>query len=68
VPGNAAAVPAQQGVGGDEPASTPGAGERGCDGAEQAAVIVVQVGAVGLAAQHCELVAKGHDLEVLGAA
>ncbi len=29
VPGDAAAVPAQQGVGGDEPASTPGAGERG---------------------------------------
>ena len=65
VSGDAAAVPAKQGVGSDEPALTQAAGESGCDGAEQAPVIVVQVRSVDLASQHRELMAQDHDLEVL---
>jgi len=68
VPGDAAAVPAQQGVGGDEPALALRPGECGGDDAEQAPVILGQLGSVDLAAQHRQLMTQDHDLEVLRSA
>ena len=65
VASDAPSVPAQQGVGGDELAGSSGPRERGCDGAEQGAVVVVECWSVDLAAQDCELVAQHDDLEVL---
>jgi len=67
VAGDAFAVPAQQRVGGDDPAVAESAGERSCDRPEQAPVIIVEFGPVDLSAQNHELVAKHDDLEVLGA-
>ncbi len=67
VGGDAFAVPAQQRVGCDDPVVAESAGERCCDRAEQAAVVVVEVGPVDLSAQDGELVAKHDVLEVFGA-
>ena len=67
VTGDSLPVPAQQSVGGDQPAGASGAGERGCDGSEQASVVVVELGSGALALQDSELVAEHEDLEVLGA-
>ncbi len=57
VAGDASAVPAQQGVGCDEPTGSSGAGERGCYRAEQRPVVVAEVGPIDLALKHGELVA-----------
>ena len=67
MPGDASAVPAQQRLGCDDPALAEAAGERGCDGAEQVAVVIVEWGPVDLSAEHLELVAKHDDLEVFRA-
>lgn len=64
----AGSVPAQQGLGCDDPAVAESAGECGGDGAEQGAVVVVEFGSVDLSSQHLELVAEHDDLEVLGTA
>ena len=66
VAGDATAVPAPQCVRGDKPPLSAGAGECGGDGTEQAAVVIIESGAVGLAVQHRELVAQHDDLQVLG--
>jgi hypothetical protein len=50
VSGDALAVPSKESVGGDEPACSSWAGERGSDGAEQGSVGVVECGSVDLAA------------------
>ncbi len=42
--------------------------QRGCDDAEQAPVVIGEVGAIDLSAEHTELVAQHDDLEVLRAA
>ena len=63
--GDAATVPSEQGVGGDDPACSSWAGECGGDGAEQGAVGVVECGLVDLAAWDGELVAEHDDLESL---
>ena len=68
VSGDAAAVPAEQGVGGDQPACPSWAGERGGDRSEEGSIIVVECWSVDLAAQDGELVAEHDDLEVLGTA
>jgi hypothetical protein len=68
VAGDSLPVPAQQSVGGDQPTGASEAGERGCDGAEQASVVVVELGSGALALQDGELVAEHDDLEVFGAA
>jgi len=65
--GDSASVPAEKGVGGDDPTGTQLAGERGCDGAEQGSVFVVEVGSAGLAPEDAQLMAEHDDLEVLGA-
>ena len=44
------------------------AGERGCDHAERTPVVIGEVGAIDLSAEHTELVAQDDDLEVLRAA
>ena len=63
-----AALPAPQRVGFDEPGDTSWPGERNCDHAEQAPVVIGEVGAIDLSAEHTELVAQDDDLEVLAAA
>jgi len=67
VSGDAAAVPAKEGVGGDEPAGASGEGERGCDRAEHAPVVIVEGRPVDLAAEYAELVAQHDEFEVLRA-
>jgi len=62
---DASAVPAEQGVGCDDPAFAQAAGERGCDCAEQGPVVIGEFGAVDLAAQDAELVAQDDDFDVL---
>ncbi len=57
VAGDSATVPSEQGVGGDDPAGSARPGECGCDGAEQCAVVVAELGPVDLAAEDGELVA-----------
>ena len=57
VAGDSLPVPAQQGVGGDEPAGASGAGECVGDRAKQGPIVVVEVGLVVLSAQHHQLVA-----------
>ena len=64
---DATAVPAQEGVGGDEPALAAGPGECLGDGAEQRPVSVGQRGPPVLAAEYGKLVAKDDDLDVFGA-
>ena len=66
--GDAAPVPTQQRVGGDQPPGSARSRQRGRDRSEQAAVGVGELGSVDLAAQHSELVAQHDDLEVLRAA
>ena len=68
VAGDVAAVPAQQGVGSDQPPGPAGTGEHGGDGAEQAAVGLGQRRAVDLSAQDHQLVTEHDDLDVLVAA
>ena len=68
VSGDAASVPAQQRVGGDQPPGSARPRERGRNRSEQAAVGVGELGSVDLSAQHSELVAQDDDLDVLGAA
>ena len=68
VSGDAAPVPAQQRVGGDQPPGSARPRERGRNRSEQAAVGVGELGSVDLSAQHSELMAQDDDLEVLGAA
>jgi hypothetical protein len=58
-------VPAQQSVRGDEPAFTLGTREHSGDGGEQRPVAVGELGRLGRSLQHCELVTKHDDLEVL---
>jgi hypothetical protein len=67
VSGDSSAVPAEQRVGGDDPAGASWAGERGGDGTEQGPITVVDFESVDLAADDGELVAEHDDLEVLGA-
>ena len=62
--GDAFAVPSEEGVGGDDPAGSPWAGECGCDRAEHSSVVVVEVGSAVLALEDGELVAEDDDLEV----
>ncbi|MCP4961666.1 MAG: hypothetical protein GY925_20665 [Actinomycetia bacterium] len=50
VAGDAATVPSQKCVWGDDPVCSLWAGERGGDGAEQGSVVVVECGSVDLAA------------------
>jgi len=57
MPGNASAVPAQQRVGGDDPAVAEPAGERGCDRPEQGPIVIVGSWPVDLAAEYLKLVA-----------
>jgi len=59
-------VPAQQRLGCDDPAAAEWARERRCVGAEETAVVIVDVGPVDLASQHLKLVAEHNDLKVLG--
>ncbi len=61
---DATSVPAEQGVGGDDPTDAQSAGERCCYSAKQAAVLVVDKGAALLALEDGELVAEHDDLEV----
>ena len=68
VPGDAASVPAQQRVGGDQPPDSARSRERGRNRSEKAPVGVGELGSVDLPAQHSELVAQHDDLEVLRAA
>ena len=68
VSGDAAPVPAQKCVGGDQPPGSARSRERGRNRPKQAAVGVGDLGSVDLAAQHSELVAQHDDLEVLRAA
>ena len=68
VPDDAAPVPTQQRVGGDQPPGTPRSRERGRNRPKQAAVGVGELGSVDLPAQHSELVAQHDDIEVLRAA
>ena len=68
MPDDAAPVPAQQCVGGDEPPGSARSWERGRYRFEQAPVGVGELGAVDLSAQHSELVAQHDDLKVLRAA
>jgi hypothetical protein len=67
VAGDAASVPAQQGLRCDDPAIPEPAGERG-DRAEERPVRVGDRWSVDLSSQHLELVAEHDDLKVLGAA
>ncbi len=55
--GDESSVPSQEGVGGDDPASSVWAGERGGDGAEQGPIIVVDFGSVDLSAEDADFVA-----------
>ena len=57
VSGDAASVPTEQGVGGDDPSDTSWARERSCDRAEKGPVIVGRLRLFDLAAQDGELVA-----------
>ncbi len=66
--GDSSAMPTQQGVGVDEPAGAPGAGECLSDRTEHSSVVVAELGPVGLSAQHHQLVAQHDDLEILGTA
>ena len=68
VASHSAPVPSEEGVGGDEPAGSTRPGECGCDGAEQDAVVVGDLGSADLATQDGELMAEDDDLEVFGAA
>jgi hypothetical protein len=65
--GDAFAVPPQPRLRSHDPVIAESAGERDCDGAEQAPVIVVDGWAVDLSAEYLNLVAEHHDLEVFGA-
>ena len=68
VPDDAAPVPTQQRVGGDQPPGSARSRERGRDRAEQAPIGVGELGSVDLSTQHSELVARHDDLKVLPAA
>ena len=50
VPGDAAPVPAQQGIGGDDPTGTVRTGDSGGDGAEQGSVLISECRSVVVAA------------------
>ena len=67
VPGDALAVPAQQGFGCHDPALAQSAGECRGDRPEKRPVVVVDGWPVDLAAKYLELVAKHDDLEVFRA-
>ena len=68
VSGDAAPVPTQQRVGGDQPPGSARSRERGRYRPEQAPVGVGELRSIDLPAQHSELVAQHDDLEVLAAA
>jgi hypothetical protein len=68
VPGDASAVPAQEGVGCDEPSLAVWPGECLGDGAEQRPIIIGERRPLVLAAEYGELVAQDDDLDVFGAA
>ena len=68
MPDDAAAVPTQQCVGGDQPPGSARSRERGRDRSEQAPVGVGELEAVDLAAQHAELVVQHDDLKIFRAA
>ena len=67
MPGDASAVPAQQGLGCHDLAVPQPAWERGGDRSEKRSIVIVDGWPVNLAAEYLELVAKHDDLEVLGA-
>ena len=60
-------MPAQQRVGGDQPAVTSWPGQGLCDGGEQGPVVVGEHRTAGAATEDVELVTQHDDLEVLGA-
>jgi hypothetical protein len=64
--GDQAAVPAQQGLGGDQEAGPVGSWQHAADGGEQGSIGRLQPRSLDLAAQHSELMAQHQDLEVLG--
>jgi hypothetical protein len=66
VAGDAPSLPAQKGVGGDDPARSSWAGERGGDRAQDGPVVIADCGPVDLSAEDAELVAEHDELEVTG--
>ena len=64
VTGDSSPMPAQQGVGGDEPSAASEAGECVGDRGEQRPITVIELRSVVLSAQHHQLVAQDDDLKI----